>query len=195
METKARSTIESLVLPAREVMRELNGSRNPACRIRMPGPESHSPEEFVTYLAIEKQYEQKYGPLFEILTSHAGYGNNTFIENGQIVYPADAINWLDNIIKPALDKYGNGRPFWLTEGGVRNDLIYQGQDPLILQAQLEKEFYQAVVARPWIAAYVHYHLLDQALATGYGVLNSVTEAPLPAAGAIASVINPQNINQ
>lgn len=185
MITKARSTIENLVLPAQEVLNELR------CPVKMLGPESHSPEAFITYLMLEK----KYGKLFDILTSHAGYGNNTFIENGQIVYPEDAINWLDNILKPALEQYGENRPFWITEGGVRNDLQFQGQDPLQLQAQLEKTFYQAVVARQWIRAYVRYHLLDQALAPGYGVLNSVNETPLPAGGAIASVINPENNNE
>jgi len=185
LERKARSAIEHLILPAREVLKEYP-------HVKMLGSENHAPDMLETYFRLE----QEYGRLFDIVTSHAGYGHNTFIEKGRVIYPEDAFRWLDDIIKPTLDRYGGGRECWLTEGGVRNDLVPNPDVAEIVQAYLESRFYKGVAEREWIKAYVRYHIcdgryLDGNDQPGYGLYSAAKGRWLRAAYEIAEVINPR----
>jgi len=101
--------------------------------------------------------------------------------------PEGALVRLDESIKPMLDRYGAGRPFWITELGMEShDALTESLQGDWLRAQLE-----GIAVRPWIDKTFIYRIKHAIGGPDFGIL-AATGAPKPAFDAVAGFLATQS---
>jgi hypothetical protein len=159
-----RSLAQQILIPAYEAVQEV--AREDNRELLIVGPDEDWRESLEAFFQSEQEVQQKTGHLLtDIITVHL-YDDPRW-------YPKNALDALDYLFKPLIQRYGQGRPTWIGETGSRmldqdvfDKLIsehmpdYKGT-PQQLQADGLRKMYEELWARrDWVRKVFLYRAND-----------------------------------
>ena len=146
----AKMAIDWLLVPGYEAVKAIDP------RLMVVGPESDGEPTYLESILRQEDNFIKGGghPFFDVISLHLYAALNPLPASQQRYgHPEDALGYPDNAwyvfqhqIAPLLDKYGRGRPVWLTEFGLGTHLY---PDDLAKSDQVQADGLGAMIALAW----------------------------------------------